>query len=179
MTETQTTRVLPNEVKPPLPSSLADYATKIKEHLIIIAKANRDTVPRAMDIGDLLKQAKSQGGYGNWGRWLNDNCHLPERTAQLYMRLAKNRSKIEAVLSATSATVADLTLRGALQLLKGEGGGGKKGNPYDNAEKRLVESLLDLKLEEAKTKSNLTIDKLRDAVKEMEKIVKQNDKQAA
>jgi len=50
--------------------------------------------------------------HGQWLAWLRDHCKISERTAQLYMRCAKNRVEIE-----KSATVADLTLNEAAALL--------------------------------------------------------------
>ena len=46
--------------------------------------------------------------------WLKDNCAILERTAQLYMRLAKNRTAIEEQIR---NGVADLTLNEAAALL--------------------------------------------------------------
>ena len=62
-----------------------------------------------MEAGRLLIQAKDQVGHGGWLRWLKANTSVSERTAQYYMKLARDPSK--------SAIIADLTLDGALKLL--------------------------------------------------------------
>ena len=64
-----------------------------------------DSIRRAMAAGDLLIEAKAMVQHGQWLPWLRDHCKISERTAQLYMRCAKNRIEIE-----KSATVADLDL---------------------------------------------------------------------
>jgi hypothetical protein len=63
-----------------------------------------------MRAGDLLIEATAQLGHGKWLPWLADRG-IVERTAQLYMRLARNRETIK------SATVTDLTVRGAAMML--------------------------------------------------------------
>jgi hypothetical protein len=44
---------------------------------------------RALDAGRALIEAKSLVRHGRWLPWLKEYCHLSERTAQLYMRLAE------------------------------------------------------------------------------------------
>jgi hypothetical protein len=67
-----------------------------------------------MAAGDLLIKAKAElKQHGAWLPWLKQNCKMSERTAQLYMRMARNREAIEA----KSATVADLSLRGAMAVI--------------------------------------------------------------
>src|SRR4051812_38894664 len=44
---------------------------------------------RALEAGRALIEAKSLLKHGRWLPWLKDNCGLPERTAQLYMKLAE------------------------------------------------------------------------------------------
>ena len=111
-----------------------------------------------------------------------ENCKLPERTAQLYMELAEGRPTIEAKLAKfkgdNPATVAglmsELSLRGALQLLKG-GGEGKRstgnggttkgpGNPfdaYDDLRVKLIKRLKALPPDDAEMVANKTIKELR------------------
>ena len=67
----------------------------------------------AIVAGELLLDAKDLLKHGQWLPWLAENCAISERTAQLYMRCAKNRAAIEA----KSATVADLTLNEAAAVL--------------------------------------------------------------
>jgi Protein of unknown function (DUF3102) len=66
-----------------------------------------------MAAGDLLIAAKSQLKHGQWLPWLAEHCAMPERTAQLYMRMAKNRTAIEKQIR----NVPDLTFRGAVAAL--------------------------------------------------------------
>ena len=68
-----------------------------------------------MAAGDLLIEAKAQVKHGQWLPWLSDHVQISERTAQLYIRLAKNRAEIEKAKSAMH--VADLTLNEAAALL--------------------------------------------------------------
>ena len=69
-----------------------------------------------MMCGDLLIEAKAKLAHGTWRPWLKEHCpSLSERTAQVYVSLAKNRAAIEA----KSADAADLTMtiRDALELI--------------------------------------------------------------
>jgi hypothetical protein len=66
-----------------------------------------------MAAGDLLLEAKAQVKHGQWRQWLAERCGMPERTASRYMRLARNRTVIEAEIG----HVADLTLQAAASLL--------------------------------------------------------------
>jgi hypothetical protein len=58
-----------------------------------------------------LIEAKTLVDHGQWLPWLRENCALAERTAQLYMKIAK--SGLE------SAMVADLGLQGAAEAIVG------------------------------------------------------------
>jgi hypothetical protein len=93
-------------------NSLADLAARIKLLHTKVAGALRDSVRHGIEAGDLLIEAKAQLKHGQWLPWLRDHCTILERTAQLYMRCAKNREAIE-----KNATVADLTLNEAAALL--------------------------------------------------------------
>lgn len=70
------------------------------------------SVESAIKAGEFLTEAKDQLKHGQWLPWLRDHCDLPDRTARLYMRLARHKEEL-----AKSATVADLTIRGALEVL--------------------------------------------------------------
>jgi hypothetical protein len=85
-------------------NSLADLAARIKaEH-----EAVSDSVRHAIAAGELLVETKH--AHGQWLLWLRDHCTIAERTAQLYMRCAKNRSVIEDQIR---NGVADLSLNEA------------------------------------------------------------------
>ena len=94
-------------------NSLADLAARIVAEHTAIHGLLSDSIRRAMAAGDLLIEAKALVQHGQWLPWLRDRCRISERTAQLYMRCAKNRVEIEK----KSASVADLTLNEAAALL--------------------------------------------------------------
>jgi Protein of unknown function (DUF3102) len=43
--------------------------------------------------GEMLIEAKDQVGHGAWGRWLTKNFELSGRTAQVYMRWAREQKR--------------------------------------------------------------------------------------
>jgi DUF3102 family protein len=75
-------------------------------------RASRLSIESAIKAGEALIEAKGCLKHGAWLPWLRDNCELPERTARLYMRLARRKDELS-----KSATVADLTIREAISLL--------------------------------------------------------------
>jgi len=95
-------------------NSLADLAARIRAEHEATAEALRDSVAHAMVAGDLLIEAKAQVPHGQWLPWLAEHCAISERTAQLYMRTAKNRTTIEEQIR---NGVADLSLNEAAALL--------------------------------------------------------------
>ena len=96
-------------------NSLTDLAARIQQEHDAVADALKRGVEHAMRAGDLLIEAKAQlNKHGQWLPWLREHCLISERTASLYMRLARHRSELQA----KSATVADLTLNDAIALLR-------------------------------------------------------------
>jgi DUF3102 family protein len=95
-------------------NSLADLAARIKAEHGAVATALKDSVRHAIAAGELLIEAKAQLAHGQWLPWLSDHCTISERTAQLYMRVAKNRADIEAQIR---NDVADLSLSEAAAIL--------------------------------------------------------------
>jgi hypothetical protein len=93
-------------------SKLDDLTARIRIAHSSVQHAMRNAVEYAMETGDLLLEAKEQIQHGQWGQWLQDNCQIADRTARLYMRLAKNRTEIEAQFPA-----AGMTLNAAAKLL--------------------------------------------------------------
>ena len=85
---------------------LAEIASAAHSH--VCAAAMRGTEYAAQG-GRALNEAKRIVGYGRWIEWLKQNCpEISERTAQLYMRIAKKL----AVLDVEEAQrVARLSLR--------------------------------------------------------------------
>jgi hypothetical protein len=93
--------------------SLLDLGAQVKAQHEASVAASKRVVEHAMVAGDLLIEAKAQLEHGEWLPWLRDQCGISARTAQRYVRLAENRSVIEAKYD----TVSYLTLRAALELL--------------------------------------------------------------
>jgi hypothetical protein len=92
-------------------NSLAVLAARIRTYHEATTAALKASVVNAMAAGDLLIEAKAQLKHGQWLPWLEANCAMSERTARLYMRLARYRPEIE------NGSVADLSLRGAIALI--------------------------------------------------------------
>jgi hypothetical protein len=68
-----------------------------------------------MRCGDWLLELKAVLPHGAWLPWLRDHCNgISERTAQGYMKLAGNRTFIEA----NPQRVADLSIRGAMRSIR-------------------------------------------------------------
>jgi hypothetical protein len=95
-------------------NSLADLAARIVVEHQAVSTALKDSVRHAITAGELLVEAKDKVGHGNWLPWLRDHCTISERTAQLYMRCAKNREAIEDQIR---NGVADLSLNEAAAML--------------------------------------------------------------
>lgn len=93
---------------------LSGLAEAINASHLQANRAARQAVLCARSAGDLLIQAKAQVQHGKWIDWLQSNCpDLPARTASCYMRVARHWETLES----KSATVADLTINQAMQLL--------------------------------------------------------------
>ncbi len=95
--------------------ALEDLARRINDEHDQCAEAARSTLDHALNAGALLTQAKGQIIHGQWGDWLRDHCTVSERTAQLYMKLAREwPTWLEAH---KTATIADLSMTQAVALL--------------------------------------------------------------
>jgi hypothetical protein len=94
-------------------NSLADLAARINAEHEAVGTALRQSVHHAMNAGDMLIEVKDKLKPGAWLPWLCEKCSLTERTAQRYMRLARNRASIEA----NTTCVSDLSINGALAFL--------------------------------------------------------------
>ncbi len=84
---------------------LPTLAAEIKRAHKGVFDAAKTAAERCIEAGHALLEAKALLKHGEWLPWLKNHCELPERTAQLYMKIAK--SGLE------SATVADIGLRAA------------------------------------------------------------------
>jgi hypothetical protein len=92
---------------------LGDLAERINAEHQQAEVVLRRGLEHAKNAGELLLQAKEHCGHGQWLPWLKENVHFSVRTAQAYMRIAKEWNRLEA----KSATVAHLGYREALELL--------------------------------------------------------------
>ena len=89
-----------------------EIASKInEEHTRAFEKA-QDALSHARAAGELLIEAKGLLKHGEWGNWLAENVAFTERTAQSYMRLARNWESLS-----KNETISDLGLVKTLSLL--------------------------------------------------------------
>jgi hypothetical protein len=79
---------------------LAVLAAEIQEADARCRRSIEAAATAAIEAGHKLNEAKELVGHGNWLPWLRDYCHLSERSAQRYMRIARS--------GVISAIVADL-----------------------------------------------------------------------
>jgi DUF3102 family protein len=90
-------------------------AASIAEHIAAAEKATRRGLEHAIAAGQLLREAKDLvDHHGDWLPWLQANCRLGSRQAQTYMRLAKNRHRLDAIKNESSA---HLTIAAAVALV--------------------------------------------------------------
>jgi len=92
---------------------LPELAARINQEHAAANDAVKRGLGHAMVAGELLLEAKATVPHGQWADWLKANTTVSDRTAQRYMQLAKQRAELEA----KSATVADLTMREACELV--------------------------------------------------------------
>lgn len=81
-------------------------------------EALREGLRHALRAGELLIEAKSRVQHGEWGRWLEENFEGSSRTAQGYMKVAREIPNLDGT---KAQHVADLSLRGALKELSAPG----------------------------------------------------------
>ena len=110
-----------------LSAELDRLGLRVKAAVKSAAEAGQAAVEKAIAAGELLNEFKSKVEHGKWLPWLTDN-QIVQRTAQRYMRLAAKRKELEAMLQSKSATMADLTIVGAEELLGPESSGENAGN---------------------------------------------------
>jgi hypothetical protein len=174
---------------PPAPTQLpavrpspADLAKRINEKYSEMVSTFRTGVQRAIEIGELLEQAKDRVGHGNFEVWLSTNCQLSFSTARRYMKLAEDRPKIEEQLkletqSGKSVKLTDLNLTSARRLLAPpkQGSGHGPGKPpttekYKTIENDLITCLKDLR-EKAESYAGQTIAALNDTVDDIKSVI--------
>lgn len=101
------------ERKPSSSASLAEIAARIRLAHQAVATSLKCGIEYAITAGELLIKAKKQIPHGQWLPWLDEHCGVTSRSAQGYMKLARNRDKLEAKTKA----LAHLTIEGALKAL--------------------------------------------------------------
>jgi len=91
----------------PQSNRLPILAASISDHLRAADAATRRGLEHAIAAGLLLIEAKElvreQFGHGEWLAWLEANCHVGPRQAQTFMRLARNRHKLDALKNESAA----------------------------------------------------------------------------
>jgi hypothetical protein len=73
-----------------LSNSLVELAARINAEHETVTKFRKQSLEGAIRAGKLLIEAKAQLKHGGWLPWLREQCQVPERTAQLYMHLARH-----------------------------------------------------------------------------------------
>jgi hypothetical protein len=96
--------------------ALPDLAERINAEHAACLMAARDAISRAIEVGRLLDEVKGQIQYGQWARWVAENCSFGMRQAQNYMRVYHNRAEIEARMRNGDSHLD--SLRGAVAALR-------------------------------------------------------------
>ena len=151
------------EVIPPK-DSLAQLAERIKSLHGAVIDNGKNVVRKGIEAGLALIEAKKLVGHGQWLPWLKENCGVSERRAQHYMKLAANRSKIEAAMK--NEPGADFSLKWALGQLKetdDSGGDGVLGQ-YEKAHTALIKRLRALDADDVVVAAERTIAELNAVV---------------
>jgi hypothetical protein len=94
---------------------LAELAERIHQAYLESEDAGELHLRYAIEAGQWLNQAKKQVKHGEWGNWLKAHVKFSHETANLYMRLDREREQV----MANSQRVTNLTLREAIRLLDG------------------------------------------------------------
>ena len=94
---------------------LANLARQIHAEHLATEKDYSSALDHAMAAGDFLLEAKPHFARGQWTDWLLHSCKIPDRTAQVYMHLARNRKTVKAQRAAGSGS--DLSMRGAFKAI--------------------------------------------------------------
>jgi hypothetical protein len=92
-------------------ADLEALAAKIAEEHARAQAAMRTSVEHALRTGEMLIEAKRRVGHGGFDIFIKTYCKLAPRTAQAYMRLARELPKLP---TAKAQRVADLSLRDAI-----------------------------------------------------------------
>jgi hypothetical protein len=94
-------------------SDLAGLAREINAAHDRFQATCRAGVDEARRLGQLLVRAKASMSHGRWHSWVKSHCHFTLRTAERYMRLARNLTEIPG----KTDSVSNLTETKVLSLL--------------------------------------------------------------
>lgn len=97
-----------------MPISLATLADSINANIREAEGAARSAMQKALIAGQQLNEAKEQVPHGQWKTWLAENVQAAERTAQAYMKLAR---EVPLLSDEEAQRVADLPLREAMKAI--------------------------------------------------------------
>jgi len=112
------------------------YVPQIFKAYDALVASNRTSLAHTLALGQLLIDAKETVGHGNWADWVKNNLasKISDRTAQVYMNLAKNKQKFSQSGNAQRAAdfmakgnasgESDLSIRAAIDLVNTKDGGG-------------------------------------------------------
>jgi hypothetical protein len=104
----------PNPIPPTTnEQELDDLARQIATEHEAAERAFGSALQHAIRCGELLIEAKTKIGHGEWIPWLAIHARVGERTAQAYMQVARRKSDL-----LNPQRAADLSVRGALALLQ-------------------------------------------------------------
>jgi hypothetical protein len=180
---------VPVSASPSAPApSITDLARIINDKVAQMVNAARTSFTRAIEVGELLKQAKDRVGHGNFEAWVNDHCSFSYRSARRYMKLADDRPKLEEQLKVEApgklATVANLNLASAQRLLapppaqreEGQGGTKPKSSPtdqYKQIETDLIDCLKHVDRSKAEGFAANTVLALNDTVDDIKRMIEE------
>ena len=84
-----------NELEKPKAQEITMLHNEIVGHL-------RQSLEKAIRIGQLLQEQKANLKHGEWGKWIRNNLPFTDRTARNYMRVYQERDRLK------TETVSDL-----------------------------------------------------------------------
>ena len=93
---------------------LPDLASKINTAHRLATEAMQAGLAHALEAGKLLVQAKTQVPFGTWTAWLAEHFDGSDRTARLYMQIARRWPEIQAKRQRDAI----LSLREAITLIE-------------------------------------------------------------
>lgn len=94
--------------------SLSNHAERINNHHDAAQAAAQSAIEHALQAGQLLIEVKASLAHGELTDWITQHCRFSTRTAQAYMRLAKQLPTLDA---ANAQRVAGLSLREAMKVI--------------------------------------------------------------